>query len=296
MLLIPLALAAAWSLPYQPDCSKPELCRCPWREVLPAAELRVLGADFHPYTVAQCPGQEWCDWRVFDDPAGVVAYHSSSPYRRDALPPGLKIPAGKHAWHPDGHRLVTPVDDGWIIAHGFAAHRPGLWWVAEDGARHRFFGEFRVAELIQTKLGIVGVTAIFGERQGDDRQGKGDVLLVERTRDRGWRARLIAGVGTAAWTATRAPDGSIFVVTGTELVRVTLGGKVTVLHTGRWNELLDVSTGPSLVAMAAPFQPNSIVVRPAGDIFIGMRAAVVHLVPRKTGYREEWLVPRTCAK
>jgi hypothetical protein len=185
------------------------------------------------------------------------------------------------------------VEDGWIIARGFSDARPpsGLWWVAKDGSRDRFFGGFSVAELVQTKVGIVAATGVH-----DDREDTGGVLLIQRTRERGWHVRALAGIGTAAWTAARAPDGSIYVVTTTQLVRVTLAGKVTVLHTGRWNERFNVPTGPLLIAMSAAFYPNSIVVRPAGDIFIGMQAAVVHLVPGKRGYREEWLAPRTCAK
>ncbi|HET6284215.1 MAG TPA: hypothetical protein VFH73_24875, partial [Polyangia bacterium] len=157
-----------------------------------------------------------------------------------------------------------------------------LWWVGKDGSRDRKLGEQEVAELVATRAGIVAATK------------GGEVRLIRRTLERGWSSRLIARLNAAAWTATRAADGSIFIVTETQLLRVTQVGKVTALHTGRWGK--QFGSGMGQVLILSPFAPQSIIVARTGDIFIGMNAVVVHLVPRHGGYDEEWLMPRTCVE
>lgn len=120
-------------------------------------------------------------------------------------------------------------------------------------------------------------------------RGKGEAFLVSRARHREWRAKRLAVVGASAYAATTAPDGSVLVVTRTQLVRLGLGGRVTVLHTGRWDDFFQIGKNSE-----SAFYPGSVVARANGEIFVGMRAVLVRLVPQAHGYSEEWLAPAKC--
>ena len=72
-------------------------------------------------------------------------------------------------------------------------------------------------------------------------------------------------------------------------MNVTLKGRVTKLHKGRWDSFFEV--GPNA---ESGFYPGSVIVQANGDILIGMRAVIVRLVREQKGYREEWLVPAKC--
>jgi hypothetical protein len=117
------------------------------------------------------------------------------------------------------------------------------------------------------------------------------VLLVSRAANGEWIAKRLARIGASAYAAAMATDNSAVIVTRTELVRVTLNGRVTVLHRGQWDGWFDVAEGT-----VSPFYPGSLTILPAGEMLIGMRAAVIRLVPRPRGFSEEWLVPAKCVE
>jgi hypothetical protein len=102
-------------------------------------------------------------------------------------------------------------------------------------------------------------------------------------------AKQLASIGASAYAATLTPDGYVLLITRTSLVRVDLDGKTRVLHRGKWDDFFDTGYNASSF-----FYPSSMALTPTGDVFIGMRAVVVHLKPQTRGYTEEWLVPATC--
>ena len=42
--------------------------------------------------------------------------------------------------------------------------------------------------------------------------------------------------------------------------------------------------------------PNSVVVMPNGELFVGMRHFVTRIIPRGLTFREYWLVPKNCSR
>jgi hypothetical protein len=276
----------ASALPQRPDCRTPSnYCICPWKDVLGPKDFSVLDEGDIPKKVVHCHWQSYCEWRVFADGSDLAIYQGGP--RRDAVP----VVAGKSAdpapWDDSdalGSRYVVEVKDGWIVALDRGEFGGGIWWVSKDGSRYQTLGHANVAELVKTKVGVLAATGL-----DHGINGHGEVLLIKQNARGRWRAKHFASIGASAYAATLTPDGYVLVVTRTSLVRVDLDGRTRVLHQGKWDAFFD--TGQQTSSF---FYPNSMAVTPNGDVFIGMRAVVVHLTPQARGYSEEWLVPSTC--
>jgi hypothetical protein len=268
-----------------PDCSVHAACLCPWREPLALGDLSALPEETLPKKAARCPGQEECEWHVAEGAKGLAVYHSRPDYRRDPMPvaPWPKVEAP--AWTSRATRHVVRVDDGWVVAFNAGEFGAGTWWVSADGKRNQYIGKHHVVALINTRVGVLAATGI-----DHMVEGHGDVFLIENAKGKGWRERHLADIGASAYTATATAGGeAILVVTRTQLVKVSLDGKVTLLHTGRWDASFDY--GPRGIS---GFYPGSVTAALDGSIWIGMRAAIVRLTRVGSGYKEEWLGPKTC--
>jgi len=248
----------------QPDCSDPAACLCPWRSVLRLDDLEALQESLIPQQIVRCPQQGDCLWRVRNTSDGVRIDHS----------------------RPD-KKLVAAVAGGSIVAHNNGELGAALFWVSRNGSTRRLLGNPHVNALITTKQGVLAATGL--DHLID---GSGQLLLISRGPRAEWRAAPFADVGAVAYAATVAPDGSMLVVTRTQLVKVTPTGEVTVLHTGRWDQTFAVGDE---VGTLSGFAPGSIVLTPGGVVYIGMTGAVVVLTPSAAGgYREQWLAPKSC--
>jgi hypothetical protein len=250
----------------QPDCSDPADCLCPWGSVLRLEDFEPLAEDSIPQRIVRCPQQGDCSWQVRDTADGVRIDH-----RR----------GGKT-------RLVAAVSDGSIVAHNRGELGASLFWVSRNGATHRLLGNPHVNDLITTKRGLLAATGL-----DHIIDGSGQLLLIARGANAEWRMTPFADVGAVAYAMTAAPDGSILVVTRTQLVKVTPAGVTTVLHTGRWDQTF--VTGDDFGTRSG-FNPRSVLLAASGDVYIGMMGVVAHLTPSTTGgYREQWLAPVSCA-
>ncbi len=266
VLLATAASCARQQLPAdgQPDCSDPAACLCPWRSVLRLDDFEALQEPLVPHQIVRCPQQGECFWRV------------------RGTSDGMRIVHGRPA-----KKLVAPVADGSIVAHNNGEHGAALFWVSRNGSTRRLLGNPHVNDVIVTKHGVFAATGLHHLLDGS-----GQLLLISRDPRAEWRTTPFADVGTVAYAATVAPDGSMLVVTHTQLVKVTPSAEVTVLHTGRWDQTFAVGDE---VGTLSGFTPSSIVLSPGGAVYIGMTGAVVVLTPSAAGgYREQWLAPRSC--
>jgi hypothetical protein len=85
----------------------------------------------------------------------------------------------------------------------------------------------------------------------------------------------------APMASTKLPDGSVLLVTTRSLHAITTSE----------SQKKQEHRFPDWVTAQ---YPNSIVARPDGTIFIGMRMFVLRLTPNPTGYSEDWLLPNSC--
>jgi hypothetical protein len=248
----------------RPDSSDPAVCLCPWRSVLGLDDFEALQEPLIPQRIVRCPQQGDCSWHVRDTSDGVRIEHS-----------------------PGDKKLVAAVANGSIVAHNNGEFGAALFWVSRNGSTRRLLGNPHVNALLVTKHGVFAATGL--DHLID---GSGQLLLISRDPRAEWRTTPFADVGAVAYAATAAPDGSMLVVTRTQLVKVTPSGEVTVLHTGRWDQTFAVGDE---VGTLSGFAPSSIVLSPGGAVYIGMTAAVVLLTPSAAGgYREQWLAPKSC--
>lgn len=278
-------------LPLRPDCRDRWACLCPWRGVLSRSDFQTLAPSKVPEDVVICPGQHECEWHLAEQPTGVAIYHARQDLRRDVLPVERHTELDDLAWASRGTRFVVDVEDGWVVALNAGEFGGGLYWVARDGSQVRTLNDSdNVAALVMSTVGVVALTGL-----DHMTNGKGEALLVKKDRAGIWRSAHLANIGASAYAATLTADGTILIVTRTSLVKVDRHGKARVLHRGKWSEFFYVSRKVGAEVESA-FYPGSVIAEPTGDVFIGMRAAIVHLTPRKGGgYREEWLAPAACA-
>jgi len=235
-----------------------------------------------PSQRARCRWQSECQWHLFRDAQGLAIYHTEAP--RDAVPVDRKDSDEKIGWEGHGLRRVLEVEDGWIVALDVGEFGAGLWWIAKDGRRQKKLGEPHVVALIRTKVGVFAATGI-----DHGFPGRGEVLLIKKWRGGDWRVKHFAFVGDSAKTAVISQDGGILVVTRTSLVHVSLRGDTKILHRGKWSEFFDTGHGTFTT-----WRPGAVAVESSGDILLGMNGAIVRLMPRDQGYREDWLMPSVC--
>jgi hypothetical protein len=241
-----------------------------------------------PGRFGSCANQGWCEWRVAHDAEGVVVLNDVRGGREDPLPVQAKRERPRSWDSPARGRYVAPVEDGWIVGAHWGELGAGLWWVSRDGTRHTRLSDLAVIDLIPMKRGVLAPTRL----NDDGWHGRGSVLLLSRARNGRFSAKQLAQVGTSASAAMKESDDAILLATETQLVRVTLAGEKTILHTGRWNEVTTFVDQESQRPLGLSFIPRSVTASANGDVYIGTTAAIVRLSPEGSRYHEEWLTPR----
>jgi hypothetical protein len=162
--------------------------------------------------------------------------------------------------------LRTPA--GYLVSYDSGEFGGGLSWFDESGTfRQQITGENTI-RIVATPSGIMAVswTASMVEPIGHVLR-----LMQSGTRWRFSTTRL-PGVPNAV---SQDSDGTMLVATDGHLVSIGTGGRVTVLHRGKWSEMV----------------PRSIVKENDGTIYLGGRFAVIRLRPASLGYLEDWLAP-----
>ncbi len=110
------------------------------------------------------------------------------------------------------------------------------------------------------------------------RSNYGKIHRLERNSHGLWTAKEILQLGSSPDTFTQASETTWLILTSDALFRFSDGERMEKLVAVNYSSLY----------------PNSMVLDPSGDIFIGMRHFVTHLKKTRIGYEEEWLVPAGC--
>jgi hypothetical protein len=273
------------------DCNQKFACLCPWRDVLRLSDFRPISDSRVPSNVVLCRGQNWCDWRMVVDADGPAIFEGR--IRRDPLPVEDEVDPGLIR---DEHiqRVVVSVEDGYIAGVDKGEFGGGLWWVAKDGRRSLRLLHENVVEVIKTPAGAIALTGL-----DHLLPGKGEAFAISRSRSARWRSRHLARLGASAYAATTKPDGSVLVVTRTQLVSLDLKGKVKVLHQGKWDEVFNSIPYSDPIKghsgdIQSDFYPGSVAALANGEVLIAMRAVILRLLPKGNDYDELWLAPSTC--
>jgi hypothetical protein len=171
-----------------------------------------------------------------------------------------------------GEVFAAPVLDGWIIAFNAGEFGAGLWWYSPDGRTRYKISSDQVVGFFETPRGLLaleGLTHMFLSR--------GRLIHLLRGPDGKWQSEPVLDLKGGPETGALDVDGSLVVATGDCLLRVHPATK-------RYDVIL-------CHAFWGGLYPTSMIITPAGDIYIGMRHGVARITRKGTSYRLHWLLP-----
>lgn len=186
----------------------------------------------------------------------------------------------------DGSRLVIARDSEYRHADTVAV--PGgrltsidhgefggeVWWEPDSGAKQRIanLNLYRFVPINGVVWGLAGL-AHMGLNNGQ-------LIRFQRT-SAGWRAESSASLGAAPYA---------FLPVAGDTLLVAASGRLIAVHPPTSVKLLHVNPVWSLT------YPTAITRDRAGTIYVGMRSAVARLTPSPAGFREDWLVQKSCKR
>jgi hypothetical protein len=200
----------------------------------------------------------------------AIKRRDSNEPEQPTLPFTIQRPKGTYAPYLVGLRYIAKVDNGWLV--GFNAGEWGgtLWWFSPDGKKRYMISKDQVCGFLPSRVGLLALEGL-----GHLGLSRGKIIRLRKLNGR-WATERFVDLGSAPYVAIQDVDGSIIVATSAELLRVQLNKKKTVLLSGSsWSGTY----------------PNSMVRAPSGNLYLGMRYAVVKITRNKSAYKAQWLIP-----
>ncbi len=171
-----------------------------------------------------------------------------------------------------GSQLATPVTNGWIASFNKGEFGGSVWWFSTDGKEHYRISEENIEAFVPTTLGLF---MLEGLAHGN--ADEGSLRRLVQGRDGRWSSELFVDLGDPPFAATKEADGTLMVVTNQRLFKIDLASK-------RADRLVDHAFWQSLY-------PNSIVIDPMGQVWVGMRHGVAQLSHLGPVPKTKWLLP-----
>jgi len=196
-----------------------------------------------------------------------------------SLPPLLKVQPGMPGRTPSAGLVgAMQFARGWLLAYDGDGLGGGLWLTNQDGSKTKRILSKSVRAIVRLDDSGVLVLAGYVNMIPDD-----GYAYVFSNPD-GLRIRLQHSdrLYGAPMAFTKRPDGSVLFITTHSLHEITESGPPKLDH--------------RFPLWVATQYPNSVVTRPDGTIFIGMRMFALRLTPNLAGYVEDWLLPNSCRK
>lgn len=210
-------------------------------------------------------------WKVALDGENLqITPEDRSQARQDPWPPGIVLEANSF-----GDRHVIAVSDGWLIGFDAGEFGSGLWWLSSDGSRDKSLSYENVNGFARTSQGVLAFVGL--SHMGFS---SGQVLRIADSGAEDRKVEVLADLGAAPDTFVVESPDTVLVLTTTGLVRVTSSGEVQPLFKTNYSRLY----------------PKSMTLSQSGVITVGMQLFVTRLTPRGNTYREQWFVPKYCAR
>jgi len=214
-----------------------------------------------------CANRSNREWRVFVD-YGEVRIEPASEQGRVSEPvvpfelPPMKVP---------GQHDVLALPGGFVVGTNAGEWGGELWWLNSDGHTRIKLGDANVDALVD--LGHGGFMALEGIAHLGLDWGRARWFGRSDTDD--WRFQGETGLDGMVLEVAIASNAT-YIVTTKSLTRIAKDHSARVIRE---------------LPIERPW-PNSLLIAPNGDFWIGMRHFVLHITG--DGKRETWLVPRGC--
>jgi hypothetical protein len=168
--------------------------------------------------------------------------------------------------------LSIEVSDGWIVSFNAGEFGGGLWWFSPDGKERHKIAEARIRGFIPTEAGLLALEGLAHMRSSEGR-----LLRLTRAPGGRWQSEDFIVLKHCPEVSASAADGSLMVATTNQLLKIVPASKKVEV-------LLDEVFWGGLY-------PNSMVVTPAGIIYLGMRHGVAKAEKKGGSWRLRWLLP-----
>lgn len=219
-----------------------------------------------------CGNRSRMRWVVASSGSQIRITQWSNPVPAD-LP--LHLDETTFSARKSARRHVLEVDDGWLIGFDAGEYGGALWWLSQDGSKRERLVNENVQGIAMLGSRIVVLTGL-----AHLSMDTGHAFDLTHGHEGRWRAGLRTDLGASPLAFTVQPDMSIMFMTFSGVRRLEPNGKVEQLSDGDFGFLY----------------PGSVAVLPSGEIYVGMNLYVMRLTPSNAGYREEWFIPKECAR
>jgi hypothetical protein len=230
-------------------------------------------------TTLRCFNYSRNEWEVSDENVGVkITKWAGRKADVPSLPALLKVQPGMPGPTPSTDLVgAMHFAQGWLLAYDGSRSGGGLWLTNPDGSKTKRIISENVrgrvplnGDRILVLSGWVAMIPDYGKEYIFSNPIGLNIKVLYSTRLDG-----------APMASTKLPDGSVLLVTTRSLHAITTSE----------SQKKPEHRFPDWVTAQ---YPNSIVARPDGTIFIGMRMFVLRLTPNPTGYSEDRLLPNSC--
>lgn len=186
-----------------------------------------------------------------------------------ALPAFIKRTRGPHPEPGEIHSMQ--VTDGWLVSFNAGESGGSLWWYANDGRQSYKVSNDQIIQFLPAKRGLFALEGV--ERFNSQR---GQIIQIQQNNQGQWMTSTFYDLGHTPDVGMIVTGGDFLVSTTENLVRVHPDKTATVvLPKVFWNGLA----------------PRSIMISPAGDIYLGMHLGVSIVYPHRQGFDADWLIP-----
>ena len=186
------------------------------------------------------------------------------------LPFVLKMGSAKEGLA--GRRLSIQVSDGWIVSHNAGEFGGGIWWFSPDGKERHKIAKARAIGFIPTEAGLLAIEGLAHLGSSEGR-----ILRLTQAPEGRWQSEDFIDLKHAPKVYAKAADGSLTIATTDRLLRVVPATKEVevLLNEAFWGGLY----------------PNSMVITPDGETYLGMRHGVAKVEKKGAARRVRWLLP-----
>jgi|tagenome__1003787_1003787.scaffolds.fasta_scaffold20989570_9 hypothetical protein len=174
-----------------------------------------------------------------------------------------------------GLRSAAHYAHGWLLAYDFGEWGGGLWLTNDDGSVTKQILSDNVRGVVPVDGGILVLSGL-----AHLTMDFGNAFLFSEPDGLNIKLQHSVHLDGAPSVYAKEAGGSVLFVTTYGLCRITKSGELQMLtYFPKWTSMQ---------------YPNSMVLGTDGAIFIGMRMVVLRLSASATGYRLDWLLPRSC--
>lgn len=183
---------------------------------------------------------------------------------------GSKPSALLHSALPSQQRTFK-TKRGWFVAYDSGEWGGNLWWRPTTGSNRYVIAPGNIKQFLIAPMGLLALDGL--EHMG---LSKGRIIRLSKDSLGRWQARTFVNLDQVPLVATLETQGSVFVVTTNQLLKISRDRKTSILlRNAFWKSLF----------------PNSLIIAPDRTVYIGMRLGVAKLSLKNNGYVVTWLLP-----